>query len=120
MRGGSTPRRVHGSGASDVWAVGGDPLGAGPVPALLRWDGGGWTSVAPPAEAAGKTLYKVWGAAADDVWAVGEAGTIEHWDGSTWSGTAPLSTAKLNDIWASGSGEVWAVKESPVRVMRNQ
>ena len=27
----------------------------------------------------------VWGSAKNDVWSVGGAGTLQHWDGSSWS-----------------------------------
>ncbi len=99
-----------GSGPSDVWAVGGDPLGAGPVPALLHWDGGSWTPVDPPAEAAGRILYKVWGTAADDVWAVGQGGILLHFDGEGWttaaSGTSSvlLTVAGPDPVVAVGGG----------------
>jgi hypothetical protein len=64
---------VWGSGASDVWAVG----GLGEVfSTIVHWDGSEWTSVS-----SGTTnwLFGVWGSGASDVWAVGDAGTIlEH------------------------------------------
>jgi len=99
-----------GSGPSDVWSVGGDPLGLGPVPALLHWDGGAWTSVAPPAAADGKILYKVWGAAANDVWAVGQGGLLLHFDGAVWTsvnaGTSStlLTVAGPDPVVAVGGG----------------
>lgn len=54
-------------------------------------------------------LAGVWGAGANDVWAVGEAGTILHWDGASWSPSASGTTVALRDVWGSGSDDVWAV-----------
>ena len=86
---------VWGSGPSDVWAVGGDPLGIGPRPALLHWDGAAWTPVDPPAAAAGRMLYKVWGSAADDVWACGEGGVLLRFDGAAWTSVASGTASVL-------------------------
>lgn len=75
---------VWGSGADDVWAVGSDPDGVGPLSAAFHWDGSAWTNAALPAVAAGRPLSGIWGAAADDVWACGAFGVL-HWDGSAWT-----------------------------------
>ena len=98
---------IWGSGPSDVWTVGGDPDGAGPRPALLHWDGGGWTPAAVPAEAAGHMLYKVWGTAANDVWAVGDAGLILHFDGTSWFSVPSGSGSDL--LTVSGPSPLVAV-----------
>ncbi len=106
---------VWGSGGSDVWAVGGDPDGVGPLPALLHFDGDDWTPVAPPAEAAGRMLFKVWGTAANDVWACGQGGVILHFDGTAWS-VVPSGTPSTlltvhgpSPVTAVGGGGVAAV-----------
>ena len=64
----------------------------------------------------GNALASVWGSSASDVWAVGLAGTVLHWNGSTWSGTpnvvaSPDSGAPvdLTSVWGSSSTDVWAV-----------
>jgi hypothetical protein len=98
---------VWGSGPSDVWAVGGDPLGAGPVPAILHWDGDAWASVPPPAAAVGRMLYKVWGSAADDVWAVGDQGVLLHWDGLAWTSVPSGTSSTL--LTVNGPSPVTAV-----------
>ena len=85
---------VWGSGPSDVWAVGGDPQGLGPAPALCHWNGEGWSIEAAPPEADGRILYKVWGTAQDDVWAVGQGGLLLHYDGMSWS-SVPSGTASV-------------------------
>ena len=43
----------------------------------------------------GNTLRAVWGSSATDVFAVGDAGTIVHYDGTTWS--------SMNTHWLSTS-----------------
>jgi hypothetical protein len=98
---------IWGSGPTDVWTVGGDPLGAGPVPALLHWDGDSWDPVEPPAEAAGKILYKVWGTAQDDVWAVGQGGILLHFDGGSWTAVPSGTTSLL--LTVAGPDPVVAV-----------
>jgi len=76
---------LWGTGATDVWAVGGDPDGVGPRPVLLHWDGEEWTPAPVPVEAANRMIYKVWGTATDDVWACGQGGVILHFDGDAWT-----------------------------------
>ena len=61
---------VWGTGAGDVFAVGGD-VGAGPI--ALHWDGAGWTRL--DTGAATGTLRGVSGSASR-VWMVGEGGAI--------------------------------------------
>jgi hypothetical protein len=36
-----------------------------------------------------QNLYDIWGSSGSDVFVVGQAGTILHYDGSTWS---PISS----------------------------
>jgi hypothetical protein len=98
---------VWGSGPTDVWAVGGDPEGVGPVPALLHWDGDSWDPATVPAEAEGKVLYKVWGTGPGEVWAVGEGGVILRFDGAEW--TAEDSGTGSVLIGVSGPSPVTAV-----------
>ena len=53
-----------------------------------------------------------------DVWAAGDAATVIHWDGSSWTGTSGLmegtiagssttNTATFYTVWASGPGDIW-------------
>ena len=72
----------------------------------------------------GGWLASVWGAAPDDVWAVGPNGTILHWDGSAWTGSAigpddeyidlgpgsiSIRQHGINALWGSSASDVWAV-----------
>ena len=54
-------------------------------------------------------LEGVWGSSGTDVFAVGWAGTILHYDGTTWSSTKSGTTAKLVGIWGSSATDVFAV-----------
>src|SRR5215510_5695776 len=85
---------VWGSGANDVWAVGGPGT-------ILHWDGFDWMSVS-----SGTTsfLSGVWGSGASDVWAVGgyPTSTILHWDGSAWTSVPSGTEQYLNGVWGSG------------------
>jgi hypothetical protein len=98
---------IWGSGPTDIWTVGGDPAGFGPVPAIEHWDGAAWSPVAPPPEADGRMIYKVWGTASDDVWAVGEQGIILHYDGAQWSAVPSPTASTL--LTVAGPSPVTAV-----------
>jgi hypothetical protein len=113
--------------ATDVWAVG-YFIGVTAIrPLTLHWDGTEWTRV--PASSAGSTNTQLNGVATiatDDAWAVGlyepEYPTldplIEHWDGDTWSVSAPapvpgggphlrtVSAVSSTDVWAAGGAMV--------------
>ncbi|AKU95528.1 Type IV fimbrial biogenesis protein PilY1 [Labilithrix luteola] len=57
-------------------------------------------------------LTSVWGSSARDVWAAGSAGTVLHYDGTTWEkttlvpddGTVPYT---IRSVWSGRSGDVW-------------
>ncbi|MBW2702694.1 MAG: hypothetical protein JRF33_17885, partial [Deltaproteobacteria bacterium] len=58
----------------------------------------------------GNDLFDILALAADDVWAVGQAGTILHWDGESWSMVPSGVEDSLlaihgvaGDLWAVGS-----------------
>lgn len=88
---------VHGSSATDVWAV-----GAGKI---LRWNGRSWASSSSPPR---PTLNAVWGSSPKDVWAVGEQGyTALHFDGTRWSDSYTYSWDHLTDISGTSASDVW-------------
>ena len=47
--------------------------------------------------------------ASGDSWVVGWGGTVLHWDGSSWTGSAAITPNRLNAVWASANNDVWAV-----------
>ena len=56
-----------------------------------------------------KILNSIWGSSTKDIFVGGMAGTIYHYDGTTWSAMQSGSTANLHDIWGSGPADVFAV-----------
>jgi hypothetical protein len=106
---------IDATAADDVWAVGNLP------PAILHWNGTGWTRMSiPPLEQG--DLRGISAIASDDVWVVGEYRPLGglhvhtlamHWDGTLWAivptpnpGPGPHSLAAVD---ASASNDVWAV-----------
>ena len=63
-----------------------------------------------------RTPFAYWAIAANDVWAVGEAGLVNHWDGSTWkqavirTGSVPIAK-HLRAVWGRNSDDFWVVGE---------
>jgi hypothetical protein len=75
-------RAVAGSSATDVWAVG--------EQGIFHYDGSGWTDATPSGfRASRRALRSVSVLSKDDAWAVGDAGTVAHFDGKTWTITQP-------------------------------
>ena len=63
-----------------------------------------------------ESLHGVWGSGPKDVWVVGDAGTILHFDGATWTkATAAFPLGKkpdLRGVWGSGPNDVWVVGDA--------
>jgi hypothetical protein len=89
---------IWGSGANDIWAVGGRGT-------IVHFDGNGWSAVPSPTT---NDLYWAWGASASNVWAVGAGGTIVHYNGQAWSSAASPTSQDLHGV-AGTCGDVWAV-----------
>jgi len=99
---------IHGTGASDVWAVGEQGL-------ILHWDGSAWSPSTSPTAA---NLYGVWAAAVDDVWAVGGSpigsgpnDVLVHYDGAGWTEVPPPRAlgATYFKVWGLSSRDVHVV-----------
>jgi hypothetical protein len=99
---------IHGTTASDVWAVGERGL-------ILHFDGSQWSSRTSPTTA---NLYGVWAAAGNDVWAVGGSpigpgpnDVLLHYDGAAWTSVAPprVLGATYFKVWGVSSGDVHVV-----------
>jgi len=54
------------------------------------------------------TFAAVWGSSPTDVWLAGEAGTLLHWNGSTWSETASGTGSALRALGGTSAKDVWA------------
>lgn len=100
---------VWGTGASDVFAVGG-PLGNGQETLALHYDGASWTELHPGGT---ETYWWVYGSGPSDVWMVGENGRISHWDGEAFVEHASGTTATLWGVWSAGKDDAWAVGGTP-------
>jgi hypothetical protein len=99
--------------ANDVWAVGGTPGGgtAAPNDIVLHYDGTAWQPELLPDPPLGRSLFKVWGTSSDDLYVVGEASTIWHRKGSSWSleSNPPLGSGTLFTVYGCSPNEVYAV-----------
>jgi hypothetical protein len=63
-----------------------------------------WLNPMPTAE----RLRAIWKSGPDDAWAVGDAGTVVHWDGVTWSRPYEGSAEEtFSAVWASSPHDVW-------------
>ena len=60
-------------------------------------------------------MHDIWANAPNDIWAVGARGTVQHFDGASWSDVAVPTTADVLSVWGSPTdvvGEpiyVWAL-----------
>ncbi len=94
--------------ASDIWAVGFDPVSV----LILHFDGSRWGQIAARGTGA---LHAVKSISANDVWAVGsEVGAsslIEHWNGTEWKivGNPSDINSMLLDLSVISSTDIWAV-----------
>ncbi len=103
--GGQTIYGVWGTGADDLWAVGGDEDQPDHGGVIWRYDGTAWSVVDLAAVMPGgvPTLYKVWGRSRDDVYAVGRLGLLLHFDGAAWSIIPSGTTHTLITIHGSAA-----------------
>lgn len=88
--------RLHGTGPSDIWAV-------GDMGTIERWDGVAWASIPSGTPSA---LFGVWASGPRDAWACGMSGTLLRWDGVSWSPVANPGD-QMAAVWGSGPSDVW-------------
>ena len=112
---------ADGVATDDVWTVGYHYVDHRYRSLAMHWDGVGWTEVPTPMpDLASRYLYGVHAIAPDDVWAVGSTFTRAtgerplalHWDGVSWTNTAPVSPAPMSllaGVTATAPDRVWAV-----------
>jgi len=102
---------LWGSSASDVWAaVSYSPSTGQTLVHLLHYDGNQWNDVDPKS-----TPFKLHGSAADDIWAVGH-GSLQHFDGASWSPRLSVTDDTLMGMWARSDNDAFAV-DSAGRVL---
>ncbi len=94
--------------STDIWVSSGVPA---------HYDGNTWTQyhlfdmgILSQTDGA---VNKIWGTSSTNLYIVGNAGTIVHYNGSTWSKQESGTTIDLRDVWGSADGKtVWACGES--------
>ena len=98
--------RVWGASANDVYLVGADADGTGPV--VRHFDGTKWKSLAPPVEG---DLWWVQGVGPDDVRMVGENGLALKYTPSTntFEVRDTPTALTLFGVWGASSSDVWYV-----------
>lgn len=97
---------VWGSGADDVWSVGGDTLG-GAGPLVVRFDGDTWQRI-PTGEAQG-TLWWVFGFPGGPVYMGGEGGVILRYQDDAFTRMSTPGTDTVFGIWGATPSDLWAV-----------
>lgn len=55
------------------------------------------------------TINGMWGNSESDVFTVGDAGTILHYDGKSWSKMQSNTETRLNAVWGSSGKDIYAV-----------
>ncbi|MHB8595159.1 MAG: hypothetical protein ACYDB3_12680 [Acidimicrobiales bacterium] len=103
------------SGAATVWGSASNDVWFATQHGVWHWDGAN-LAIVPFALSAfpnySEEFFAVWGTAANDVWLAGT--DIFHWDGSTWSCTAPPGVAPVVSLWNSSPHDVWAATSTGV------
>ncbi len=99
----ATLRGVHGSGSSDVWAVGGDTI--------LHYDGRAWSATQTGPIPLG--LYGVWAASPQQAWIMSATRPL-HWDGTAWTlvdrSAFPSGSSTVGGVWGRTANDVWLAK----------
>jgi len=58
----------------------------------------------------GGSLRGIWGVSSDDVWVAPYEGSMQHWDGSSWSEhNLGVNSARMLSVSGSSTNDVWAV-----------
>jgi hypothetical protein len=98
---GVPPAQLWGSGADDVWAIG----GAGTI---LHRDAGGWSREHRFAdELRDRHFQAIAGHRPDDVWVVGGMSTALHWDGRVWTRSYVSDARYLVAVGLDDAGRAW-------------
>src|SRR6266540_4365827 len=116
-------KRIWGSAANDVYAVGSGSKGGTFLPLLYHWNGSTWTEASPtlPTGWSSGYLSGLWGSSTTDVYTVGyglsgssNVPLLYHWNGSTWTEASPSlpigwNSDYLSGVWGSSASNVYAV-----------
>jgi hypothetical protein len=98
---------VNGRAADDVWAVGANVPGEGPL--VVHWDGAAWETL--DTRHLTHDLWWTWLEGDAAVWAVGSSGAVARYDRTTgeWEVEQLDDAATLFGVWGSGPDDVWVV-----------
>jgi len=100
---------LWGTATNNIYAIGGNDA------RLMRFDGSKWSTVL-----GGGTLYGIHGNKANNIFVTGPAGTVLHYDGTSWTKEKVPTKQHLYGIWvAPGGGTVFAVGTKGV-ILRRQ
>jgi hypothetical protein len=97
---------VWGTGADDVWAVGGDP-GDDQGPLVLHYDGSAWTRLDSGQREL--NLWWVFGFEGGPVFMSGEGGTILRYQDGEFTELETPGASIVFGMWGSAPDDVWAV-----------
>lgn len=114
---------IHGTSATDIWAVGGSSMGETPQErsVILHFDGNAWsprglaTLYSPPVLESTYDLYDVFAADASHVWVVGWNSQPWRWTGTTWEmenvnvALPNYQWGNLTSIYGFSATDVYAV-----------
>ena len=112
----ATITATRGTGGQDEGCA--DGPGNSPEICTGTWPSEQWSATDPRLNGTATTLmtsgttedlYEIWGRSSSDLYVVGDAGTILHYDGSSWSDVSGASTTNLRGVWYSSSNNVYAV-----------
>jgi hypothetical protein len=121
----ATRASVHGLGASDLWAVGGDLIlhdaGQGWMPLDEGWRSKIQLTPRKSDAPALPTFVRVRAAGASDVW-INEVENIVHWTAGSWTAynfDSPTYSQSgvafdFTDVWIDGPNDVWVAGGSDV------
>ena len=96
---------VWGSSADDVWIVGGDEGGAGPI--VLHYDGTGFTKLESGLR--NVDLWWVYGFAGGPIFMSGSNGTIVRYENGAFVTLPTPGTLTIYGMWGAAPDDVWAV-----------
>lgn len=101
---------LWGSGASELFAAGGNFTNGTHYGVIYHHDGAGLESVLPPTpELASAAIRDIWATPAGELFAVGYFGAILHRHGTSWTNEASGTTQMLNGVWGACPADVFAV-----------
>lgn len=100
---------VWGTGADNVWTVGGDPSeGQGPM--VLHFDGKQWTRLQTGTTGG---LWWVFGFEGGDIWMGGDGGVMLRYADAKFEVIDTPGTSTIFGIWGPSADDIWAVGGEP-------